>query len=138
MPPHITIAAFRAESESIANEIFRSGAKKISGGMVQWVSCGCFFPGVIYAAPLLNEYLHQISEIYNKELIQREGIYIDNRYQPFHWFPHTTLGKHLSQEQLGEAFAAMQKSFGSFAGRVEKIGLAKTNPYMDLEVLDLK
>ena len=138
VPPHVTVAAFRAESESIARDIFLKGAKEISGGSVQWVSCGSFLPGVIYIAPLLNEYLHDLSEIYNKELKKREGISIDGRYQPFQWFPHTTLGKHLTQEQLTEAFVTMQKCFGPFCGKVTKIGLAKTNPYTDLEVLILK
>ena len=138
VPPHVTIAAFRAQSEQIAREIFLKGAGLVAGESIQWISCGSFFPGVIYIAPLLNEYLHGLSEIYNKELKKAEEIHIDERYQPFHWFPHTTLGKHLTQEQLTEAFKAMQKSFGPFCGKVTKIGLAKTNPYTDLEVLKLK
>ena len=137
VPPHITVAAFHADSEKLAKEIFENGTRGLGQGEVQWVSCGSFLPGVIYAAPVLNVYLQNLVETYYKELILKEGVRIDGRYQPFCWFPHTTLGKHLTAEELREAFASMQTCFGPFCGKVTKIGLAKTNPYTDLEVLNL-
>ena len=138
VPPHITIAAFGASSEEEAKDIFLNVSQNISSGTVQWVSIGTFFPGVIYAAPVLNEYLQGLSEIYSNELMKRENLTIEKRYQPFCWFPHTTLGKHLNKEQLISAFSIMQNHFGPFSGKVTKIGLAKTNPYTNLEVINLK
>ena len=138
VPPHITIAAFHAETDAIAREIFFQKEKELKSGNIQWVSVGTFLPGVIYITPILNEYLHQLSELYNKEIIDRLGVKIDNRYVPFHWLPHSTLAKHLSPEQLTAAFSVMQNQFSTFEGSVAKIGLAKTNPYTDLEVIVLK
>ena len=138
VPPHITISAFQTASEECAKEIFRKAAEELYAGDVQWVSVGSFLRGTIYIAPVLNEYLYQLSVIYNKEVTAQEGVRIDKRYQHFQWFPHTTLAKHLTKEQLRCAFDVMQNQFGPFAGKVMKIGLAKTNPYRDMEVLELK
>ncbi len=138
VPPHITVAAFHAASEEKAIEIFRNGLPTIGVGEVQWISVGSFLPHVIYLTPVLNEYLHELSVIYNKEIGKHENVQLDNRYQPFHWLPHTTLAKQLTKEQLQTAFEVMQSSFGPFSGTVVKIGLAKTNPHTDIEVWALK
>ena len=57
---------------------------------------------------------------------------IHQRYQPFSWIPHSTIGKQLSQTELKEAFVVMQEQFGMFRGTAVGIGLAKTNPYTDI------
>ncbi len=136
VPPHITIAAFQAETESAARDIFLRGAKNLKSGSVQWVSIGTFLPGVIFITPILNKYLHELSEAYNREITERQGVTVDRKYMPYNWLPHSTLAKHLSKEQLTTAFQVMQKQFGPFEGMVTRIGLAKTNPYIDLEVID--
>lgn len=138
VPPHITIAAFWASSEECAREIFRKASAEVKAGGVQWVSVGSFLRGAVYISPVLNEYLHQLSVIYNKEIRNWEGVQSDKRCQPFCWLPHTTVAKHLTSEQLQCAFHVLQNQFGPFEGTVTKIGLAKTNPYKDLEVLELK
>ena len=137
VPPHITIAAFHAESDAIAHDIFSHGKENLKSGNVQWVSVGMFLPGVVYITPVLNEYLHQLSELYSKEIINKSGISIDQRYKPFHWLPHSTLAKHLTAEQLISALSVMQNQFAPFEGKVTKMGLAKTNPYTDLDVISL-
>ena len=138
VPPHITIAAFHAESDSTAREIFLGRRECLKAGNIQWVSVGMFLPGVIYITPILNEYLHQLSELFDKEMNDKSGVSVDCRYRPFNWLPHSTLAKHLTAEQLTTALSIMQNNFAPFEGRVTKIGLAKTNPYTDLEVIDLK
>ena len=57
---------------------------------------------------------------------------IRKNYQPFHWMPHVTIGKTLTKEQQLAAIAEMQKSFGVMEAKVVKIGISKTNPYMDI------
>ena len=138
IPPHITVAAFQTEFEDDAREIFLRKKEELESGKIQWVSVGTFLPGVIYITPILNEYLHHLVETYYKEITGREGVKIDHRYMPFSWLPHSTLAKHLSKEQLTIAFEVMQKQFAPLEGKVTKIGLSKTNPYEDLEIVDLK
>ena len=138
IPPHITVAAFQTESEDDAREIFLRKKEELESGKIQWVSVGSFLPGVIYITPVLNEYLHHLVETYYKEITGREGVKIDHRYMPFSWLPHSTLAKHLSKEQLTIAFEVMQKQFVPLEGKVTKICLSKTNPYEDLEIVDLR
>ena len=138
VPPHITIAAFHTESDTIAREIFLIRKESLNAGSVQWVSVGMFLPGVIYITPVLNEYLYHLAKIFVEDMENRAGVAVDQRYKPFHWLPHSTLGKHLTSEQLTTALGVMQNGFAPFEGKATKIGLAKTNPYMDLEVIELK
>lgn len=138
VPPHITIGAFRAETEMIAREIFHGITRQVSKGEVHWVTIGSFLPGVIYVSPILNEYLQQLSDINKKELNKKESIWTDQRYEPFSWYPHTTLGKKMTKEQLITAFQVLQNQFAPFIGKVVRIGLAATNPYRDLEIYELK
>ena len=137
VPPHITIAAFHVESEVAAREIFFRREEDLKLGNVQWVSVGAFLPGVIYITPILNRYLHQLSEMYDEKISNTSGVSADYRYIPFNWFPHCTLAKRLTNEQLTAAFSVMQKYFVPFEGKITKIGLSKTNPYTELEVINM-
>lgn len=142
VPPHITVGAFETREESLAREVFDKVAAGIVPGRVSLVSVGSFLPSVIYVAPVLNEYLQTLSEsvqkelnaVHNKEL----DIRIDEHYKPYSWFPHVTLGKKLSGEQLQSAFSTMLKRFSLINGEVVKIGLARTNPFCNLCEVSLK
>ena len=138
VPPHITVAAFHTPSEELARKIFEKIAERVCAGSVQWVSVGTFLPHVIYISPVLNEYLHQLSVINIEELGKQENVLVEKRYQPFAWYPHTTLAKKLTREQLLQAVEVLQNQFGPFVGKVTKIGLASTNPYCDLAVYELE
>lgn len=132
IPPHITISAFKTTDEALAIQVFHSAVLELKSDSLQWVSVGEFFPNVIYIAPVLNEYLHQMSEKIYTTLTQNDKISVSLYYRPFQWFPHTTIGKTLSKDQMLTAFQIMQHQFGPFTGQVTKIGLAKTNPYRNL------
>ena len=138
VPPHITVAAFNASSERLAVELFEHISSNIYRNDLQWVSVGTFLPGVIYIAPVLNEYLQIISESIYKEIKHTEGVDPKGCYGPYEWFPHATLGKHLDKEQMRTAFKIMQDQFAPFTSQVVKCGLARTNPYTDIEICELK
>jgi len=132
VPPHITISAFEAQNEKAVIEALEHAVARLRQGTLEWVSVGQFFPYVIFLIPVLNEYLHEMSTIVNDELSNTNGIKISPYYQPFQWLPHTTIAKKLTKEQMQTAFEVLQNSFGMFAGKVVKIGLAKTNPYREV------
>ena len=138
VPPHITISAFQTDSEAQARKVFERITGNVSAGELQWVSVGTFLPKVIYLAPVLNEYLQQLSEITYIEVMKEEGVSLTGNYRPFAWMPHATLAKQLTREQMKNAFEVMQNQFGPFKSHVTKIGLAKTNPYTDLEIFEIK
>lgn len=138
IPPHITLSAFHTDSLECAENIFKEICEKLTMGKIQWVSVATFLPQVIYLSPVLNEYLQKLSERIYKEVTQTESVEPRGNYQPYGWMPHATLAKNLTKEQMKAAFEVMQNQFGPFESKVTKIGLAKTNPYTDLVIFELK
>ena len=132
VPPHITISALETKNEEQIIEALEKAVSRIKSEQLQWVSVGQFFPYVIYLTPVLNEYLHSMSQEVYESLKDTGDTEISPYYRPFQWLPHTTIGKKLSQEEMCIAFEIVQKNFSMFNGRVTKIGLAKTNPYQDI------
>ena len=149
VPPHITVAAFNTATPNDVVRILGEKLSKITRGEIKWVGVGTFLPNVIYITPVLNEYIDRISKIsyntlseisYGNKTIQNEmtKIEISSMYKPFSWIPHTTIGKKLSGEEMKLAFEVMQSRFGVFSGEVVSIGIAKTNPYENIAIYDLK
>lgn len=132
VPPHITVTAFEAKDETEIVRALEGVVKHLHRGQLTWASVGQFFPYVIYTAPVLNQYLHEMSTTLHDALVEVEGVKISPYYQPFQWLPHSTIGKTLSKEEMKNAFEVMQNSFGVFEGEVVKIGLAKPNPHRDI------
>lgn len=133
VPPHITVSAFETKRETDVLEKLDQAVQSMVQGEIQWVSVGVFLPYVLYIAPVLNEYLHEIcSSVYESVKIVEETK-ISPYYRPFQWFPHTTIGKKMSKEELQIGFELLQKNFGVILGKVLKIGLAKTNPYQEIK-----
>ncbi len=137
VPAHITLSSFSTDNEEQVIEMLEQVVKNMSKGNIQWVSVGAFMPYVIHISPVLNEYIFNMSSRIYDNLKELKNISISKYYQPYQWFPHTTLGKKMTKEQLKKAFEVMQNQFGVFEGTVTKIGLAKTNPYRDVILFDL-
>ena len=137
VPPHITVAAVETKYEDLLLHRVQELVKQIEIGEIQFVSAGTFHSQVIFTQPVLNEYLHKMIEIFVQELSQMEETICSPYYQPFHWLPHCTIGKQLSQEQMLQAFEVMQKQFVPVDAKVVRIGVAKTNPHRDIKVWEL-
>lgn len=133
VPPHMTISAFEMQREEEALEALERIANRLEQGILTFASAGQFFPYVMFLQPVLNEYLHNLSEIVFEELKWVEAIKISPFYQPFQWIPHVTIGKTLPKEEMKMAFEVLQNHFGVFEGTVVRIGLAKTNPHRDIK-----
>lgn len=140
VPPHITVSSFQLERvlEEKIISILNEKIHQLESGKITWVTTGMFFPHVLYIAPYVSEYLHSMSVEIHDALTDIDGISIGKTYQPFQWFPHTTIGKRLTNEEMKEAFLTMQNMFVPFEGKVTKIGLAKTNPYTDIYTWKLR
>lgn len=132
VPPHLTVSAFETRDEGMILNLFERKKEIFQSGELTWCSVGTFFPHVIYVAPVLNAYLQKLSEKIYEILRDAEGIKVHACYRPMQWFPHTTIGKKLSKEEMSAAFQVMQEQFGMFSGKAVRIGLARTNPYEEL------
>ena len=137
VPPHITIASFQTDEEDKAIEILDKRIKDIDIGMITLASIGIFKSSVIFLAPVLNEYLHNLSVSIYEGISLIENIAISKYYVPFNWIPHTTIAKKLTKEELILAFQELEKNFTIFSGLVTRIELSKTNPYEVIIAWDL-
>ncbi len=137
VPPHLTISAFETRQEKMLCIRLEEAVGKIKSGTVTFASVGAFFPHVLYLAPILDEYLHQMSVQVYDSIKDTEETIISRYYKPFCWIPHGTLAKKLSAEEMRAAFEVLQHQFGMFSGKAVRIGLAKTNPYEELAVWEL-
>ena len=137
--PHLTISAIEARNVDVLIPAFEKvcreklqpldekGVVNVNN-TINIVSVGQLFPRVIYAAPVFNEYMMNLSiSIYN-EFTTIPETNISKFYQPYSWMPHITLGKCLDKEQMRQAFAVLQDLFMPIDGWIAKIGLSTVNP----------
>lgn len=137
VPPHITVGAFETKNAVQIRDVLEEALASRKQGKVQLVSVGTFQTSSIFISAVYNEYLHEMCKSICEVLESVDNTIIRRNYQPFHWLPHVTIGKTLSKEQQLFAFEELQGSFGMLEANVVKIGLSKTNPYMDIRVFDL-
>lgn len=137
VPPHMTILALEARSSSELIPSFEKLKGKIEGCSVNFVTVGQLFPYVIYAAPVLDDHLRELSEKAYTCFEGLEGVSASRYYMPGSWLPHVTLGKTLDRQQMRLAFEAMQENFVPFSGRISQVGLASVNPHADIERFEL-
>lgn len=138
VPPHITVGAFESKvSKEELAAVLQPVFENICSGKVQLVSVGTFQTSSIFLSAVYNEYLHEMCKSVCGALENVDNTVIRRNYQPFQWFPHVTIGKTLSKEQQLLAFEELQKSFGLVEAKVVRAGLSKTNPYMDICILEL-
>ena len=137
VPPHLTITAFDSRGADHIIPIMDRLQTKLNSIDVEFVSTGVFLPYVMYITPVLDKQLHEMASIIHEEVVGDpgsaiNGLRISKFYHPDKWFPHTTIGKTLDEEQMRQAFAYMQKSFVPFSGKIVELGLARTNPHEDI------
>lgn len=137
VPPHLTISSLEARRGEVLFPYLEALQEQLSGGSIELVSVGMFFPYVMHLAPVMNAYLLDLSQQIYDAVQGIPEVNVNRFYQPLHWFPHITLGKTLTKEQMQLAFAVMQDGFAPMEGRITKLGLAKTNPHEDLMMREL-
>ena len=138
IPPHITLCGFQAKNEDKVIQELERNIDKFNAGQIYFASLGEFKGQVIYAQPILNEYLGELSEkIYNLYKDIRD-ITFSQFYMPNNWIPHMSIGKHLYEEQMIEAFKVLVKQFVPMEAIVTRIGIAKTNPPRDIKKFEMK
>lgn len=138
VPPHITIASFQAHEESKVIELLDKKINDIKCGNITFASIGVFKSSVIYLAPVLNDYLHNLSVSINEGISSLKNVSISKYYLPFQWIPHATIGKKMDGEQLLSAFQELVKEFTIFNGKATSIGLSKTNPLKNIVLWNLE
>lgn len=137
IPQHITLLGIEAKNEQRVVELLEENVNSFVSGAVLFTAIGVLKRQVLYAEPVLNEYLHNMStglyNIYKNE----PDIKFSPYYKPFGWLPHLSIGKHLNEQQMEVAFKTVLNRFVPVEGMVTRIGIAKTNPHRDIKIYEL-
>ncbi len=138
IPPHLTLCYFCSDDVQPIEKVLEKRVGKIACGEIFWASLGAFVPNnVLYAAPILNEYLCSLNAYLNSLIMPLANADEGRHYQPHKWQPHTTLATKLSHDELAAAFEKASHLFTPFRGTSAKLALAKCNPYREIKVWDL-
>lgn len=137
VPPHMTISAIEARSVELLRPVFLDFQGNIKQGKIRFVSVGQLLPYVMYATPVLNAYLQDISTQVYEAVKDIPETTVSKYYRPLSWLPHVTLAKKLDKDQMLKALAVLQDSFAPFEATVTESGLAKVNPHEDVERFEL-
>ena len=138
IPPHVTIGAFDSDyEENILIDKININIHRFQCGDIFWASIGVFNPNVIFLAPVLTEYILFLNKTINQELKTITRVGDRGYYLPNQWVPHTAIAIKLNQIELSKAFAVVQEEFVAFAGKVNRLALAKCNPYNEIKVWNL-
>ncbi|MCR4788275.1 MAG: 2'-5' RNA ligase family protein [Lachnospiraceae bacterium] len=133
VPPHMTLSALESRTSDELKEGFFEFADSISAHDIVIASVGMFFPYVLYAAPVPNDFLSdipgRISEIYRNT----EGVSVSRYYSVDNWMPHITVAKRLDRAQMLGAIDLLRDRFVPIYGKVVRVGLSEVNPHFDVE-----
>jgi len=137
IPPHITLACICAEqSQPMINRLDKNIAKFCRGD-VFWASLGIFMPAVLFAAPVMNEYLLDFNASINRLLEPLGSVGENGYYLPNQWVPHTALALKMNRDELKSALDTVVDSFAAFGGKAERLFLAQCDPYVELKTWNL-
>ena len=138
LPPHLTVACFTTDSvETVLDELDKN-ILRITSGQIVWASLGAFVPKVLFASPVMSEYLININQDVHNIIEPYSVAGANGHYTPGRWVPHTTLLNHLDKEMLVSAFEAAAQQFSFISGRSSKLIVAECNPLKVIRTWDLQ
>lgn len=132
IPPHVTVSALVSDNEKALLLEMESISKSLNKESIWFANIGVFNPLVIYLGPVMNEFLYNTCKTVNEGLLKYADIGNSGRYLPKQWVPHAAIAVKLTPDALKQAFAIVQEKFTAFEATVEKIVLARAEPYEEL------
>lgn len=91
---------------------------------------------MVFAAPVKDDCLKHINGLVNKMFLKNFQAADQENYIPTKWVPHCALAVRLDEAQFREASVAEIEL--PAAARVQKIALARCNPYQEIKVWELQ
>ena len=137
IPPHIGLACFCTEDIATITDEMDKHISEFVASDIAWPSLGTFVPSVLFAAPILNEYLLNSCISINRLIEHYSTVGGNGFYLPNSWVPHTTLAMHLGREELVKAFDIASRQFTFICGKSNRLLFAECSPYKEIKIWDL-
>lgn len=137
IPPHITIGSFLCdESDRLMAEV-GDFMKDVDTFQVKFDGVGAFEPKVLFASPVKDDYLEKINLAIHEILLENFQPADNEYYTPTKWIPHCALAVRLDEKQFQQARKVEDQIQLPMIAKVEKIALARCNPYEEIKVWEI-
>jgi 2'-5' RNA ligase len=139
IPPHLTLSLFRHSNIDEIQELIDKNIFFWNPINIKLSSIGIFNPNVLFLTPVPNNSIIELNQKTNELLIKsNENINIDKNYATNNWVPHIALAVKLNQDELINGIKIITREYEPIGGEINRIALAKCNPYKDIKIWDLK
>lgn len=137
IPPHVTVSAFRSEREAELISAMDDLAATMHRSELTLANIGVFNPLVIYVGPVVNEFLMSTCREVNARMLPLGEVGNRGRYLPWQWVPHVGIAVKMDPQALRVGFDILQREFTACTATVERIVLARAEPYEPLKSWEL-
>ena len=138
IPPHITIGSFLSGDYSELCKGIENIVDHIERGTVKFDSIKAFEPRVMFMSPINDTILEQLNELVHDQFLKNFLPADNDNYLPENWIPHCALAVRLSMEQFEKAMIIKNRIKFPIFAEIQKIALAKCNPYKEITVWDIR
>lgn len=138
VPPHVTVCCLEGDNDEALLAEMEEIAASMSKQTLRFANIGVFNPLVIYLGPIMNEFLLDTNRVVNERLLKYAEVGNKGNYLPNRWVPHVGIALKLTPDALDVAFDIVREMFTPFEATVERIVLAKAEPYEEMKSWELK
>ena len=138
VPPHVTVCCLEGDNDDALLAEMEEIAASMCKHTLRLANIGVFNPLVIYLGPIMNEFLLDTNRVVNERLLKYAEVGNKGNYLPNRWVPHVGIALKLTPDALNEAFDIVRERFTPFEATVERIVLAKAEPYEEMKSWELK
>lgn len=138
IPPHITIGSFFSDEYTNLLAIVENFAKHIEEFDVKFDKINAFEPRVLFSSPIKDAYLKQLNILVHDTFLKHVAPADNENYTPEKWIPHCALAVRLDKEQYKKAMIIGKSIEFPIVAKVQKVALAKCNPYKEIKVWEIK
>ena len=138
IPPHITIGSFFSDGHADLLAVLDKFANTIESFEVKFNGIRAFEPKVLFLSPVKDTHLKQLNILLHETLLKDYPPADNENYIPEKWIPHCALAVRLDEAQFQKAKSIAEKTELPAVAKVQKIALARCNPYKEIAVWDIK
>ena len=140
IPPHITLGAFHVNMMEVPRlmQLVEDFSHTLSCGKIQFSGISDFEGRVLFAKPVVNDYLRSSNAALHELLIPEFEKGENGYYLPEVWHPHCTLGTRLSKRQFAKATEIAGKIQFPFETKVIEMSVFQCHPFAEAGRFKLK
>ena len=138
IPPHITIGSFSSDDYVNLLAIVEDFTKHIEEFDVKFDKINTFEPRVLFASPIKDAHLMRLNILVHDTFLKHVTPADNENYTPDKWIPHCALAVRLDKEQLKKAMIIEKSIKFPIVAKVQKVDLARCNPYKEIKVWEIK